>query len=111
VAAAVILDLVTSPAVVAIFVALSWVSSAALVLAARRATPRVGALTERANIAVLISIALTIFVVIAANADVGYPLWDQITGRRLLRLTILTVSLIGPSWLYLWLTGRLGDRP
>jgi hypothetical protein len=103
------IDLLTSPAFIALFVAGSWVSAIALVVADHHAEPRIGALTERANIAVILSAGLTLFVVVSANADLGYPLWDQMLGRRLLRVTILILSLIGPVWLYLWLTGRLGN--
>lgn len=103
------IDAILSPEVIALGAVISWVSAVSLVWAARHAKPRVGALTERAIIAVLISTFLTMYAFVAWNTNAGYPLFDFDAGLRLLRGLVLLLSLVSPLWLVLWLTGRLGD--
>jgi hypothetical protein len=104
-----VIDAILSPGVIALGALVSWFSAISLVWAARHAKPRIGALTERAIIAVLISTFLTVYAFVAWNTNAGYPLFDFEAGLRLLRGLVLLLSLVSPLWLGLWLTGRLGD--
>lgn len=105
-----VVDGLLSPPVIAVTAFAAWVSAVVLVRAARHARPSVGALTERAVIAVLIAVMLTIYAVVAANTDIGSSLFDQDTGRRFVRLVVVMVGAIPVVWCYLWLRGRLGPR-
>lgn len=102
-------DLLVAPSLIALGALVSWLSAIGLVWAAWTARPRVIALVERAVIAVLLSLFLTVYVVIAYNADNGNVLFTVEASRRVVRLTVLGLSLIAPVWLGLWLSGRLGD--
>ncbi|HEY6568594.1 MAG TPA: hypothetical protein VI341_13845 [Actinomycetota bacterium] len=106
--AAKVSDGLISPAVIALGAIVSWLSALGLIAAARSANPRVNALTERAVIAVVISIFLTIYVFIAANTEAEFAMLPPEATIRLLRIAVLGLSFIGPAWLVLWATGRLG---
>jgi hypothetical protein len=107
--ASALIDVVLSPVVVGLAALGAWISAAILVHAARNATPRSGALTERAILAVVIAVFLTTYLLIAYNTDNGRILFDQDAARRLLRTIVLMVGVIPIIWTVLWLTGRLGE--
>jgi hypothetical protein len=88
---------------------ISWLSAIGLVIAARSAQPRVTALTERAVVAVVISVFLTMYAFFAYNTQLGFALLPAGDALWLLRVGVLGLSFIGPAWLLLWATGRLVD--
>lgn len=107
--AAKVIDAILSPGVIALGALVSWLSAIGLSVAAYTATPRVGALTERAVIAVLISAFLTLYALVAANTEGGFVLFPFEESVRFLRVGVLLLAGIGPVWLVLWATGNLGD--
>lgn len=88
--------------------ACAWASFVVLGRAAL-VPPRIGALTERAFIALIIAALGSVSLVIAANTDGGRPWFDAATASLLFRLSILGVLAVPAAWLALWLTGRLGQ--
>lgn len=102
-------DGILSPGVIALGALVSWCSAFGLLYAADHAKPPVGALTERAVIAVVISLFLTMYALVAGNTDAGFAWFPFEQGVAILRVGALALSLVGPTWLVLWWTGRLGD--
>ena len=103
------IDAILSPGTIAIGAAVSWLSTAGLVYAAVKADPPIGALTERAVVAFLISTFLTLYVLVAINTHLGFAVIPFEGVVRLLRVAVLSLALVGPAWLVLWWRGRLGD--
>lgn len=101
-------DGLISPTVIAAGAILSWLSAIGLLVAAHTAVPRVNALTERAIVAVIISAFLTLYALVAANTAAGFTWLGPEDALRLLRIGVVGLSFVGPAWLLLWLTGRLG---
>jgi len=87
----------------------SWASTFLLVRAARQ-PPRIGALVERAIIAVVLSAFGTVCVVIVFNTDAGWEWFTNDAARALFRLSLFAFLLIPCVWLGLYLTDRLGER-
>ena len=83
----------------------SWISTAILVRHARR-RPRIGALGERALLAVLISVVgtLSVLVLMVANTEIAEPT------RVALRLALLALLAVPSYWTFLYYAGRLGER-
>jgi len=86
----------------------SWASTFLLVRAARR-PPHIGALTERAVIAVILSAFGTICVVLVLNTDTGQGFIAVDLARVLFRFSLFAFLLIPCVWLGLYVTNRLGD--
>ena len=97
-----------SVALIALTIA-SWASTFLLVRAARQ-PPRIGALVERAIIAVVLSAFGTVCVVIVFNTDAGWEWFTNDAARALFRLSLFAFLLIPVVWLGLYLTNRLGDE-
>lgn len=93
-----------------VLTALAWVSFLALAQAAW-IRPRIGALTERAVIALIIALLGSVSSLIVANNDHGHPLFDAATASLLFRMSILAVLFVPAVWLALWIAGRLGVDP
>jgi phosphoglycerol transferase MdoB-like AlkP superfamily enzyme len=81
----------------------------ALVLIRATRSSHVRALRERAVLAVGIALATTLFLVIAVNAESGYPLWGDTAERVLVRVIIAAVGLLPLYWLWLFLTRGFRD--
>jgi hypothetical protein len=86
----------------------AWLSTAILVWAARK-PPRIGALTERAVIAVIIALFLTAIAVIVWNTDSESALFAADVARVVFRVCVLLLGLVPVSWCVLWVSGRLGE--
>lgn len=84
-----------------------WFSTGVLVNAVRKG-PRIGALTERAAIGVLLGVFVTIYGVAAYNSDAAFIFLPQDVVRILVRGLVLVLGLIPVYWVYLYLTGKLG---
>lgn len=97
-----------SPLVLALLALLlaAWLSTLLLVQHAIRV--RVGALAERAVLAVVLSAFSTVCVVIIFNTDSGRVLFDADTARLAFRAFLIPVMLVPVVWLALYLTNRLG---
>lgn len=85
----------------------AWVSTAVLVYAARQ-RPRIGALTERSVIALIIAAFLTSIALIVLNTESGYVILSAELARSVFRVTVLLLGTVPFAWCLLWLTGRLG---
>jgi hypothetical protein len=90
----------------------AWLSFLVLGRAATR-RPRIGALTERAFIALVVASLGTVSCLIVLNTDNGHAFFTTEVASLLFRLAIIAVLAVPALWLVLWLTGRLGqtDRP
>lgn len=88
------------------FVIASWAST---VLLARAAwiKPRIGALTERALIGVMLSSTGTIGLLLRFNAEAGFPLFAIDIARVIFVLSLLWLLVVPTAWLVLYITGRL----
>lgn len=86
----------------------SWCSTGLLVRAALQ-KPRIGALTERAVIAVILAIIGAISVVIVWNTESGFALFPTEVARTLFRVGLFVMFAIPLYWLWLFVTNRLGD--
>lgn len=86
---------------------LAWTSTLILAYFASR-KPRIGALTERTVIAVIISVIGTISCLLVLNTDQGRPYFDRDTASLLFRSAMLLLLLVPTGWLVLFFAGRLG---
>lgn len=86
----------------------AWLSTAVLIYAAHR-PPRIGALTERAVIAIVIAMFLTAVAVIVYNTESDRALLAAEVARVAFRICVLMLGLVPVSWCVLWFLGRLGD--
>jgi hypothetical protein len=84
----------------------AWVSAGILFWAARR-PPRIGALTERSWIALVIAIFLTSISVIVFNSESGQTLLAVEVARVIFRASVVLLGLVPVSWVVLWASGRL----
>ncbi len=91
-----------------ILTALAWLS-VWLFAGPTLARPRIGALTERAWIGVVIAAMGTVFCILVLNSDAAHRFIDVELVQRLSRLTILAVLLVPAIWIFLYITGRLGQ--
>ena len=91
-----------------ILAAFGWISAAVLVNAARK-RPRIGVLTERAALGVLVAVFVTLYGLAAFNSDAGFPLIGPETVRTVIRLLVVGLGLVPVYWVALYLTGRLGS--
>ena len=87
---------------------LAWFSFLVLGHAAIQ-PPRIGALTERTTIALIIALLGTVSCVIVLNTDHGRPWFSTETSSLLFRFAILAVLAVPSAWLILWFSGRLGQ--
>lgn len=85
----------------------AWLSTAVLVWAARNG-PHIGALTERALIAVVIALFLTSIAVIVVNTETDQSLFAVEVARTVFRLSVIGLGFVPVIWTLLWFTGRLG---
>lgn len=85
---------------------LAWTSTIVLVRAARRA--HIGALTERAVLATVLSVFGTAYSFVVFNADVVRVVAiEQVVA--LVRGGVILLLLVPVYWMFLYRTGRLGD--
>lgn len=87
----------------------SWLSTLLLVDAARH-RPRIGVLTERAVLAVILSTFGTVCVVLVLNQDTGGSLVALETARFIFRVCLVGFLLIPVWWLWLYFRQALGER-
>jgi hypothetical protein len=109
----VIPDLSPSPLALALW--LVWVPSsyaAALLYRSARKRPRIGALTERANLAVTMALFSSIYALITLDIEIEPRLLAIEDVRVVVRLMFLALGLLPIWWLWRDRTGRLGvDEP
>jgi hypothetical protein len=86
----------------------AWLSTFVLVWAART-PPRIGALTERAIIAVVIAVFLTAIAVIVLNTETDEAYFPAEVARVAFRVCVLGLGFVPIAWCALWLSGRLGE--
>lgn len=101
------LDRMLPWAVVALTI-VSWLSAYVLVRAAWQ-KPRIGALNERAAIAVLIALFGTVSTILVFNTEADHLLLDAEWARVLFRLCLLALLGIPAYWTWLYRSGRLGS--
>lgn len=95
--------------VIGILAVVSWVSAAVLLYAAHQ-RPRIGALNERAVIAVVFAVFGTFYTVVTINTTSGYALIPIEVARLITRALVAVELLIPAWWTWLWATGQLGGR-
>lgn len=89
-------------------VPVTWLSTGILaVFAVQR--PRIGALTERAVIALMISLLITASAILVLNTVLGRTLFDAEVARIIFRVSLLGIGLVPAAWLYLFFSNRLGQ--
>lgn len=86
----------------------SWVSAFILWRAARL-PPRIGALTERAVIAVAIAIMVSAGGLLTLNRTTDHSLFPVEVARIIFSLSVVTIGMIPLAWTLLWFFGRLGQ--
>lgn len=91
--------------VVAVTAVLDWICTAILV----RAAARDGlALRERAGVSLLLAIAITAYLGIGINVELGLPWFDLDAVRVLNRLVLVVIGIIPARWLWLYWRGGFG---
>lgn len=95
-----ILAILLSPFSVLSVIVLAW---------AANHKPRIGALTERAVIGVFIAIMVVSGAAITFNRLSGYSLFPVEVARIIFLTSLLLLAFVPVAWLWLWITGRLGD--
>lgn len=93
---------------VVVLVPFSWLSAVVLLRAARR-KPRIGALTERAAIAIAIAIMVTAGGLLTINRTTEHTLFPVEIARVVFSLAVIVVGAVPLGWTWLWYSGRLGD--
>ena len=83
------------------------VMSAAILVRAAILRPHVGALTERAILAVVLAVFGVIYSTIALTTEFGWALFSQADGRAAVRMGVVALLSIPGFWTFLYLTGRL----
>lgn len=86
----------------------SWISAGVLGRAAW-IKPRIGALTERTFIAVIIAVLGTVSAVLVYNTDHGRILFAIEVSALVFRLAILAILAVPSIWLIVWIRGGLGE--
>ena len=94
----------------ALIVALSIVAvgSALILVRATLIRPRIGALTERAAIAVVIALFGAVYSFVALNTELRSAILTTDEGRTLVRCMVVVLLAIPAWWTWLYLGGRLG---
>lgn len=85
----------------------AWIATALLVARAIR-RPRIGALTERAGLSVLLALFGTLCVVLVYNTETGQSVLPIDAARTAFRVCLFLMLLVSPAWLLLFITNRLG---
>ena len=83
------------------------VASAVVLVRAAMAKPRIGALSERALIAVVIAAFGLVYSAVAINTELGSALFAAEAARLGVRATVIVLLAIPAWWTVLYLTGRL----
>jgi hypothetical protein len=90
--------------VVAMTAVLDWVCTAILLRAALGSGSV--ALRERAGVSVVLAVAITAYLAVGVNTELGFP-WFDLDGTQVLnRLVLTTVGVIPARWLWLYWRGR-----
>jgi len=95
-------------ALVFALVPVTWLSTGILTVFALQ-RPRIGALTERAAIAVMISLLISASALLVLNTSLGLALFPPETARIIFRVSLLGIGLVPAAWLVLFFTNRLGQ--
>lgn len=101
------LDQVLSGLVI-VLVPFAWISAYVLIRAGRR-HPRIGALTERAVIAVAIAVMVTAGGLLTLNRNADHAFFDTAVARIIFSLSLLAIGTVPVAWTVLWFLGRLGE--
>ena len=90
--------------------AVTSIFSAVILVRAALVKPHIGALVERAILAVLLAVFGVIYSIVALNTELGRILFSSEAARVLVRVMVIIVLGVPTYWTYLLLTGRLGGR-
>ena len=93
---------------VVVLVPFSWISAVILVRAARH-KPRIGALTERAAIAIAIAVMVTAGGLLTINRTADHAFFPVDAARVVFSIAIIVVGAVPLAWTWLWVTGGLGE--
>jgi hypothetical protein len=89
--------------VVATTAVLDWICTVILV---RAALADGAALRERAGVSLLLAVAITAYLVVGFNTELGFPIFDLDATRIFNRLVLTVIGIIPARWLYLYWRGR-----
>jgi hypothetical protein len=95
-------------ALVIVLTPVAWLSTGILFAGAAR-KPRIGALTERAAIALDISLFVTSALVLRVNTYTEFSLFPVEAARLLFLISSLGIAVLPLAWLYLFFSNRLGE--
>lgn len=95
------------PATIVVLTIVAWTCAVVLVRAAWGAD--IGALTERAIVAVGIAGFGTVYSLVVTNTELGQPVAHDFTVFAV-RLCVIGLLLIPPVWLFLYARRRLGGN-
>jgi hypothetical protein len=98
-----------STTVLALLAIAAWIATGILVTRAIR-RPRIGALTERAFLSVLLALFGSVCVVLLYNRETGYSIIPIDVARGAFSGLLFLLLLVSPAWLLLLATDRLGGR-
>lgn len=85
------------------------VLSTAVLWHAARGKPRIGALTERAALALVIAVMVCSGALITLNRLTSNFLFPLEWARLLFLSSLVLLACVPVAWLFLWLTNRLGE--
>lgn len=88
----------------AVALAIDWTVTFLLVRGAFR-FPGIAALRERAILSVVISVAISVFLLFVANSEAGWPVVDRDAGMVGSRIAVIAVGFVPIYWLWLYLRG------
>lgn len=97
------------PAFLLIALGAGCVFSAVVLVAAAIRRPWIGALIERAVIAVLIAFFALVYSLVAYDTELGRQIFSTEEARFLVRGAAVLLFAVPTVWVMLYLTGRLGD--
>ena len=81
---------------------------ASVLIRATVSFPSVEALRERAFLALVIAIAVSVYIIAAWNIDFGHW-WDDAMSRSIARVCVGAIGLVPLYWLWLFKRGRFGN--
>ena len=93
---------------VGVLTVISALSTVRLVWAARR--EHIGALTERALLATVLSLFGALYTAAIVNTESGFVFLDASTAMTVLRVAVVALLLVPVYWTVLYLRGQLGDN-
>lgn len=97
------------PALLILLLTACACASAFVLVKAAFVKPRIGALVERAAVAVLIAFFGVVYSIVALDTDAGRAIFTTEAARLVIRVAVVALLALPTYWSFLYLTGRLGS--